>query len=340
MWLGPGAGRPAAAAVVAKPEQEATPSIDGNTGGDAGSDGSADAGSDGSADAGSDGSADAGSDVSVDAGDADSDAGPDICAPILAGLGISCLPSSGDFVFTNDAQLFYACHQYDQLHIGDPDAGVIDAGTGVKLTVSSDPALLLPTAIVANRIVIGSGATVTMNKLGHAAAMGPGAGASGNPGRGAGHGGKGAGSSATSGNTYGNPVFPVCPGSGGGDGPSAAKGGKGGGALLLCARQEIVIDGQIVSNGQGATAGGGASGGSILLIAPSVSGSGSLSAHGGTALNAVCGATGFSGGGGRIAVRSSAGSTRNLDCRASMGLWSRLTPQRVLSAGCCWTTAI
>ncbi len=74
--------------------------------------------------------------------------------------------------------------------------------------------------------------------------------------------------------------------------------------MLLCARSEIVVDGTLVSNGQGAKEGGGGSGGSVLLIAPTVSGTGTLVARGGTANNGSCVITGYSGGGGRVTVLS------------------------------------
>jgi hypothetical protein len=96
---------------------------------------------------------------------------------------------------------------------------------------------------------------------------------------------------------YGNPfLLPLLGGSGGAGAHhfsgNGGGGGAGGGAILIASSISIVVNGAVRANGGsgGATAashtnGGGGSGGTIHLLAPSVGGSGALSAIGGNPSN-------------------------------------------------------
>lgn len=104
----------------------------------------------------------------------------------------------------------------------------------------------------------------------------------------------GAGNGGIGGSTYGNAfLLPLVGGSGGGGGIFAggqhgAGGGAGGGALLIASSVAIAINGTIKADGGfggchnsvHAGHGGGGSGGAIRLIAPTITGSGALTAKG------------------------------------------------------------
>ncbi|HEX9669971.1 MAG TPA: hypothetical protein VGC93_10855 [Thermoanaerobaculia bacterium] len=89
---------------------------------------------------------------------------------------------------------------------------------------------------------------------------------------------------------YGNQfLLPLLGGSGGGGTYARAGGGAGGGALLLASSVSIVVNGSILADGgnggwETGTAGqlgGGGSGGALHLLAPTLSGTGTLTARGG-----------------------------------------------------------
>src|SRR5690606_6735022 len=84
-------------------------------------------------------------------------------------------------------------------------------------------------------------------------------------------------------------------GSGGSDGTSNIAGGDGGGWIDIQA-EEVVLDGLVSANGQNGFGGqaGSGSGGTIRIVAPVVSGSGTLRVAGG--------ASDLGGGGGRILI--------------------------------------
>jgi hypothetical protein len=129
------------------------------------------------------------------------------------------------------------------------------------------------------------------------AGLGPGGGPTHYIGTQAGHAGAGASvPSSAGGASYGNAVLvPLRGGSGGGGGGDngnniapvpGASGGAGGGALRIFSSTSIAIGGTLTANGGSGGAdpqwgGGGGSGGSLHLIAPSIMGSGVLSASGG-----------------------------------------------------------
>ena len=98
------------------------------------------------------------------------------------------------------------------------------------------------------------------------------------------------GAQASPGSIYGNNfLVPLLGGSGGGGGGSG--GGGGGGAILIAANNGINIAGRVYANGGGIvyigdpyyfnSTGSGGSGGAIRLVAPIISGAGTLSAGGG-----------------------------------------------------------
>jgi hypothetical protein len=89
-----------------------------------------------------------------------------------------------------------------------------------------------------------------------------------------------AGSSTNVGTPYGSPLLvPLLGGSGGGGSPVVG-GGGGGGAIVVASNTRIDLTGVIRANG-GASGYGYGSGGGIRLVAPIVTGRGSLSAAGG-----------------------------------------------------------
>src|SRR5262249_26495949 len=95
-------------------------------------------------------------------------------------------------------------------------------------------------------------------------------------GAGAGHAGRGGG--GTGGQAYGNDfLVPLLGGSGGGGGTNQG-GGAGGGGLLIASSISITIQGTITAQGGGNFPGGFGSGGAIHLLAPLISGAGTLRA--------------------------------------------------------------
>lgn len=137
-------------------------------------------------------------------------------------------------------------------------------------------------------------------------------------GGGAGHGGRGHSGhdgNGAGGPAYGSAEWPIFMGSGGGGIKVGWKGQAGGGALRLQAGGTVRIDGIVNADGEvhpnSSDNIGGGSGGSVLIVAPSVEGEGSISAKGASP-GSNCGG----GAGGRIAIRSNDISTilsQNLD---------------------------
>ena len=112
-------------------------------------------------------------------------------------------------------------------------------------------------------------------------------------------------------------LLPITGGSGGGggaggkynNGPGAGGGGGGGGgAIVIASSTKVVIDGKITANGgkggKGTNCesggGGGGSGGAIRVIANTISGSGEISAKGGSADTSACNYGGLYGGKGGL----------------------------------------
>jgi hypothetical protein len=172
----------------------------------------------------------------------------------------------------------------------------------------------------------GDGLTVALGGVG----LGPGGGGPGSgtngPGGGGGHGSSGAtgyyscGSFCTNGSggaTYGSAMLrPIVGGSGGGGGAGVVGsavgggGGGGGGAILIASSSSITVGtGAVIRANGGAggpgtaasySGGGGGSGGAIRLVAPTISGNGTLSAPG-----AYGTGSGGNGGSGRIRLEAS-----------------------------------
>ena len=99
--------------------------------------------------------------------------------------------------------------------------------------------------------------------------------------------------------SYGDPLRPMAPGSGGGSSYTSNSGkfGHGGGAIYIEATGIVTIDGNVWANGVSVTASdwGAGAGGSILIDSRRIAGSGKVQAQGGSG-------SGGSGSGGRIAV--------------------------------------
>ena len=125
--------------------------------------------------------------------------------------------------------------------------------------------------------------------------------------RGGSHGGRGAGDKVgiATGNytrfwrTYDSETEPLLPGSSAKADKYWNLNGHAGGVIRIVA-DRIVLDGSLLADGQAAGAGGnGGSGGSIWVTAYRLSGSGTMTANGGSSAHATCC---YGGGGGRIAV--------------------------------------
>lgn len=89
---------------------------------------------------------------------------------------------------------------------------------------------------------------------------------------------------AAPGAVYGNSyLIPLLGGSGGGGGRAwAGGGGGGGGAILIAADGQITLNGYIYARGGDAGSyGGSGSGGAVRLVAPKITGSGTIDTHGG-----------------------------------------------------------
>jgi hypothetical protein len=184
-----------------------------------------------------------------------------------------------------------------------PDGFRLDVGGDLSvagtLILGSDSTNGASPRVTCRNLAVAATGKIDADYRGFAVQTGPGA-----VGRGAGHGGMGScGGSAYSarGPTYGDPLYPIAPGSGTGDAAYPNISGYGGGAIRLHVAETATIHGVISANGQPSitTHGNAGSGGSILLICRVFQGSstGMLQARGGNGDN-----TGGAAGGGRIAV--------------------------------------
>ena len=109
---------------------------------------------------------------------------------------------------------------------------------------------------------------------------------------------------------YGSVHYPDSYGSGGGsNNGSQYTGGPGGGLMRLTVKGDLVVNGSVSADGYGAWEGGAGSGGALRIACGTISGTGVISAMGGTSSTADFSAGG--GGGGRIAIRRSAGGAFN-----------------------------
>jgi hypothetical protein len=177
----------------------------------------------------------------------------------------------------------------------------LDAGTLTLPPAFSEAQMSNRVWIVCSNFTLAAGAIINAQGCGYLS--GQGEGTSIDARGGAGHGGSGGGGSTTTwaklGKVYGDPAFPLAPGSGGGPGSSD---GKGGGSVWIQANGAVRIEGTISVRGNNSPASsnfGAGSGGSVLIQCLTFHGSGTglLNASGG---NAVI--SGGRGGGGRLAV--------------------------------------
>lgn len=132
-------------------------------------------------------------------------------------------------------------------------------------------------------------------------------------GSGAGHGGAGGrgdpdgeDESGLAGEVYGNELYPITLGSGGGESATGAQGGAGGGAVKLEVNDAFTLNGTVNANGldgsaTGGSGAGGGAGGSLWVEAGSFDGNGTVYAEGGN--GGISDKIGGGGGGGRIAMR-------------------------------------
>lgn len=168
-------------------------------------------------------------------------------------------------------------------------------GRGVTLNLDGD-------------LTVDSGSFISANDQGYAARLGSGAGygSSGEAGSGGTYGGTGgiSNDNGVNPNTYGNEQAPYHLGSGSG---ILNNGVAGGGAVIIRCLGNATVNGTISANGAGGIvylsswASGGGSGGSVFLTADNISGSGLITALGGTGGGSALGGGG-GGGGGRIAI--------------------------------------
>jgi hypothetical protein len=178
------------------------------------------------------------------------------------------------------------------------------------------------TLTVTGNATVGAGGGIIADGMGSPAGQGQGAGKYegvgdyGLVGGGGGYGGYGASGGGTAyaygGSTYGSATEPTASGSGGGGPPmgrSVPMGGAGGGAIGLTVTGTLQVDGRISTCGLAGTGSntGGGSGGSISLRVGTLTGSGVISANGGSGNY-----WGGGGGGGRIAIVYTANSFSGL----------------------------
>ncbi|MBT9554709.1 MAG: discoidin domain-containing protein, partial [Myxococcales bacterium] len=249
-------------------------------------------------------------------------------AAVIVGLGAD-IDASGTFDLATNATL--------------------DLGTelaAAQIVIRNTATLVAPTGTTAfhlraeGTLAVESGGTITGLSRGSAGGTGSGAGGAGGPrigGGGAGYGCVGGGSTgnygtAQGGAAYGSATDPTDLGSGGGN--SCTTGGRGGGLLRISSRGPAVVDGSInASGGSGSVsgtdcAGGGGSGGTIVLVAATLSGAGSILVDGGTG-GSTSYARGGGGAGGRIAIiadqsdftgikRAQAGTGHQAGCNGSV----------------------
>jgi hypothetical protein len=209
----------------------------------------------------------------------------DPCDAIVQAEGLEC-NMMGSQTIAAAAQWTAGCREYGDL--------VVEAFT---LVLEMEPTGA-PFTIIADTVTLNPGSELDADGYGYPADSGPGRGSENPFGSGAGHGGEGGPRGDVPGGlTYGSRELPITAGSGGGV--------AGGGAIRICARRSIIADGNISANGLDSGATGAGAGGSILLIAPTISGTGTLSARGGAISWPACGGAGSTGGGGRISLRAS-----------------------------------
>lgn len=179
-----------------------------------------------------------------------------------------------------------------------------------SLTIESNATLTtLPTQpgidlTVQAGVVIDATGRVDVSGKGFAAAAGPGAGGTGG---GGGHGGEGGRVSGVTdgGGAYDSFLMPAESGSGGGN-AYASGGGAGGGLIRMVVGGTLQVDGQLAANGADAIlgpSGGGGGGGGMHLTTGNLTGSGTISANGGSSVGQGYG-YGGGGAGGRIAIYS------------------------------------
>jgi len=171
----------------------------------------------------------------------------------------------------------------------------------------------------AHRIILDITNNCTIVSAGKIDVMGRGYG-SGGPGvpsagySGGSHGGRGGlngGGVDDAGITYGSLTAPVTLGS------AASSGPDGGGAIRITAGGTTTVEGAIMANGQHGSYAGGA-GGSVFITTADFAGSGSVTANG--AKNGTTGGTHGAGGGGRVAIVLTSGTTfGSVDLRADRG---------------------
>ncbi len=190
----------------------------------------------------------------------------------------------------------------------------MELAVGGELTVANNGRLILasnPTNgaipwITCDRLFVAEGGVIDANYKGYAPHgesdyTGPGGGTTGTYGEGASHGGRGSTGRGSWGRTtqpYGDPLWPVTPGSAGG---STTRGGHGGGVIAIICNDTATIHGTLTANGyRSGSHGGTGSGGSILIACNTFHGSatGLLRARGGSPVAN----DGGGGSGGRIAV--------------------------------------
>ena len=160
--------------------------------------------------------------------------------------------------------------------------------------------------VINGNLDIDGTSSINLDGKGYGASAGPGQGIDGASGGGAGYGGTGGAGTVAGGPAYGSFDQPQDLGSGGGNG-TYGTGGRGGGAVSITVSGELTLNGEITSNGLAgsgykppmgtARGAGGGSGGSIRIETNLLSGTGLISANGGSGSYYAGG-----GSGGRIAL--------------------------------------
>jgi len=204
-------------------------------------------------------------------------------------------------VLTNGTMLLNAPVSFSTMHVATNGVVSYTAGqSNLSLTVTGN-------------LTVDLGGVVTVIGLGYGSATGPGTGGSSagstTGGGGGGHSGTGGiGNGGVGGAGYDSLTQPTQWGSGGGpSGPNPGSGGFGGGVTQLAVGGVLQVNGRIAADGTAGLIqsaggapdpGGGGAGGSLWITAQTLSGSGSITANGGSGANVAAGG----GGGGCIAL--------------------------------------
>ncbi|MDY6950658.1 MAG: choice-of-anchor X domain-containing protein [Thermodesulfobacteriota bacterium] len=219
------------------------------------------------------------------------------------------IPVSGLASFTLDASYKGAVilnHDFEAAELSVDSGAILCKGDPTVINAASGGTIGTPHGagiiITATNVTVASEAKIHADGQGFPQGQGPEPGYTGHESAGgAGHGGSGGhGVNSGGGSTYGSVSEPTALGSGGVVSYGGHVAGPGGGAIKLDVSDTLTIHGTVSANGGNSTQyGAGGAGGSIWLVVHTLSGSGAITADGGSSSSTN---KSGGGGGGRIAL--------------------------------------